>query len=60
MSIKLIAFRLQKEGKSYRQIAQTLNISKTAAFEYVKEMSLSLKQQQAKKVAHYSAKRSIF
>jgi len=51
MSIKLIAFRLQKEGKSYRQIAQTLNISKTAAFEYVKEMSLSLKQQQAKKVA---------
>lgn len=44
MSIKLIAFRLQKEGKSYGEIAKVLSISKTTAYEYVKEMNLALEQ----------------
>ncbi|MDI9320403.1 MAG: hypothetical protein QM530_08030 [Phycisphaerales bacterium] len=44
MSVKLIAFRLKKQGKSFGEIAKTLSISKTTAFEYVKEMNLALEQ----------------
>lgn len=38
MNLKIKAYQLHKEGKSYKEIATILNIGKTTAYDHVKEM----------------------
>jgi len=45
MDIKKIAYELHQSGLSYKSIAKELNIGKTTAYDYVKEMKLKTKDE---------------